>query len=199
MQLPPLDTNLKNWIQAASWLIAIIGGVVAVLNILYELRESRSQRVDELRWKRAQAAKTLSDEMLEDGPTHAALVMLDWDGREFEIKPSVRVKIKTREFLTALRTANTNFSDMEIFVRDAFDNMFYHMGVFEHYISRGLVDFDDVKHPVDYYVAKIAAQKPVFVQYLGAYGFERSSRFLQRFDVWKNSPPVSKMPVLWDR
>lgn len=189
--LPPLDTNIKDWTQAASWLVAVIGGLIAVLKILYELRENRSQRAEELRWKKAQAAKTLSDEMFEHVATNAALVMLDWDGREFEIKPAVRAEIRTREFLTALRTTSTNFSDTEIFVRDAFDGLFYHMGVLEHYISRGLIEFEDVKHPLDYYVVKIAAQKRVFVKYLQVYRFERSARFLQRFDEWKSTSEVS--------
>lgn len=191
MQIAPLDANLKDWTQAASWLIAVIGGVVAVFNILYEMRENRSQRAEELRWKRAQAAKVLNDEMLDDGPTYAALVMLDWSGRQFEIQPSVRVKIATHEFLTALRTNDPNFSDTEIFVRDAFDSLFYHMGVFEHYISRTLIEFDDVKHPIDYYVVKMAEHKPTFSKYIFAYGFDRSSCFLERFDTWKSTQSVS--------
>ena len=28
MQIAPLDANLKDWTQAASWLIAVIGGLL---------------------------------------------------------------------------------------------------------------------------------------------------------------------------
>jgi hypothetical protein len=160
MSVPPLTTNAKDWIQAASWISAVAAGVIGVIKILIELRQSRLQRAQELRWRKAEAAKSLNDELLSDKGALAATTMLDWDGREFEIEGGVKTPITLKDMLTSLRTTNTTFSGPEMFVRDSFDSLFYYLGIFEHYISRGLVDFMDVEQPIEYYVKLMAANRP---------------------------------------
>jgi len=181
-------SEMRAWIQAASWIAAIIGGAFAIYKVMHEVHQGRQQRTDELRWRKAEAAKALNDQMLDDPPTHAALIMLDWDGREFEVAPQQKAHITRKEMLTALRTTNTsNFSTKEMFIRDSFDNLFYYMGVIEHYIGRSLVEFEDVQHPIDYYVGKLAENRDVFEGYLGRYGFVKGSAFLERFPAWRGS------------
>jgi hypothetical protein len=190
MTIPPLDPNVKDWIQAASWVAAVAAGLFGIVKIVIELKHSREQRAQELRWRKAQAAKSLNDEMLSDEASLAAMTMLDWDGREFEVKPDVKAKITTEEMLAALRTDNTTFSDPEAFVRDAFDNLFYYMGILEHSISRGLVDFLDLEYPIEYYVKLLAKNRPVFENYLASYGFNRGLAFLTRFEAWQSAEAV---------
>jgi hypothetical protein len=185
MAFPQLNTNAKDWIQAASWVSAVAAGLIGVIKILIELKQSRLQRVQELRWRKAEAAKSLNDEMLSDEGAHAALTMLDWDGREFKIQARVQVAITHEVMLGSLRTINPTFSDPEMFVRDSFDDLFYYLGIFEHYISRGLVDFMDVEQPIKYYVKLMAANRLAFESYIRTYGFELATAFLERFESWR--------------
>lgn len=190
MTLPTLGTNTMNWIQAASWGAAVAAGVFGIIKIVFELKLGREQRTQDLRWRKAQAAKALNDEMLSDVRSQAAMTMLDWDGREFEIKANVKTKITTVDMLCSLRTTNTMFSEQETFIRDAFDNLFYYMGIFEHSIVRGLVDFLDLEHPIEYYVTILAKNRLVFENYLETYGFKRGLEFLARFEPWQVAKAV---------
>ena len=185
MTLPALTQTALEWIQAASWVAAVATALFGIIKIVIELRQAREQRAQELRWRKAQAAKTLNDQMLADHAALAAMIMLDWDGREFEIKPGVKAAISTEEMLHSLRTVNTTFSDTEAFVRDSFDLLLYYLGMFEHYISRRLVDYEDLVHPIEYYVGLMAANRPVFEKYFERYGFTRAAAFLGRFGSWQ--------------
>ena len=192
ISIPHLDSNLKDWIQAASWIAAVAAGLFGIIKIVVEMRHARELRQEDLRWKKAQAAKSLWDEMWSDEPSHAALTMLDWDGREFEIKEGTKSRITTKGMLWALRTENTEFSDFKAFIRDAFDNLFYYMGIFEHSITTGLVDFADLEHLIEYYVAILARTRPVFEKYVATYCFKRAAPFLGRFEAWRQASAIDK-------
>ena len=56
--IPPLDHNWKEWIQAASWIAPVMVGLFGIIKIVVELRHAREQRRQELRWRKAQAAKS---------------------------------------------------------------------------------------------------------------------------------------------
>jgi hypothetical protein len=184
MGIPALDPNVRDWIQATSWVVAVAAGIFGIGKIVVELRAAREQRAQELRWRKAQAAKVLNDELLSDDDAQAALTMLDWDGREFELKPGVVDTITEPEMLASLRTVSTRFSDKEAFVRDAFDGLFYYLGVLEHNVRGCLVDFSDLEYPAEYYVKLLAKHRTVFETYLSTYGFSRASTFLDRFPAW---------------
>jgi len=155
------------------------------------------QRMQELRWRKAQAAKSLNDEMLSDEGAQVAMTMLDWEGREFEVQTGVKESISLDDMLASLRTTDTDtFSDLEIFVRDSFDDLFYYLEIFEHYISRGLVDFMDLEHPVKYYIDLMAANRPSFEYYLREYKFELASAFLERFASWRAVGSAAQLPQL---
>jgi len=191
MAIPALDTNAKNWVEVASWPAAVLAGLFGVWKIIVEMTASREQRIQELRWRKARAAKDLNEEMLDNPGSKAAMTMLDWDGREFEVKPGLVRTVSEIEMLASLRTAHASYSDKEAFVRDAFDNLFYYLGLFEHHVRQGLVDFSDLEYPVDYYVKLLAKHRGVFEQYLTAYGFSRGYDFLKRFAEWRDAPATT--------
>src|SRR5258708_5607723 len=60
------ERRVLAWIQALSWFAAVGTAIYGIRKGQQELRDNRSQRVEELKWKRAQAAKTLNDTMLAD-------------------------------------------------------------------------------------------------------------------------------------
>src|SRR5216684_2242745 len=47
----------KDWIQLLVWIIGIAGVLGGLYKAAYEIRENRKQRLAELKWKRANAAK----------------------------------------------------------------------------------------------------------------------------------------------
>jgi len=175
------------WAQIAAWIAAVIVGFFSVTKIVYELRQTRRQREEELKWKKAAAAKELIDELFDSRKAKDAMKMLDWDGSSFEIANGVTEKISFDEMIRALRTEDTNFSKKEEFIRDSFDGLFYHLGMLQHYVARELVEFEDVSHPIDYYVKLMAPNQQVYGAFLKTYGFHRTEKFMDRFEDWSRA------------
>jgi hypothetical protein len=59
LNYPEIVNNLRDWAQ----IIALPAALFAAIKAIYELRESRLLRAEELRWKRANAAKELLDDI----------------------------------------------------------------------------------------------------------------------------------------
>jgi hypothetical protein len=83
--LPEISQNVKDWVQVIAWLAAGIGAAVALIKYATDSKAARVQRDRDLRWKQADAGKQLNDEMLTDVEACAAMDMLDYSGREFEL------------------------------------------------------------------------------------------------------------------
>jgi len=184
--IPPIG-NIGGWIQAFSWVITVIGGLFGVYKILDDRAKSLQQHEEELRWRRAQAGKSLNDEMLQNAGAVAALTMLDWEEREYEIQPKVQRVITRADMLRSLRVVEDHPSDKEKYVRDSFDNLFYLMGIFEHYIKQRLIDFGDIQQPIEYYVGKMTPYRAVMEQYLTKGGFKLATALLCRFESWQTA------------
>src|SRR3954462_11792926 len=74
-----LPWNVQNWIQAVSWAAAAFG---VATGFLVGIR----QRHNELKWKRADAAKSLNDELMADDRAADAMLMVDYiEGRSFNV------------------------------------------------------------------------------------------------------------------
>src|SRR5215831_7775009 len=107
MSLPPIDPELMKWLQAIAPVATVVAVGVAALKFWSELRLGREQRERDLRWKQAEAAKTLNDKMLDNAESQLALDMLDYAGRSF-LFPSGRGWVVTHEDLRqALDPANS--------------------------------------------------------------------------------------------
>jgi hypothetical protein len=192
MIIRPIDPAWKDWIQTLSWIGAVIGIVVALLKYISEQNKDREQRARELaqsklelRWRQAEAAKKLLDEMLSDPYAVAAMRMLDWDDAEFEVKPDVKIVVSQKDYLTALRVSNLHFDVKEQYIRDCFDYFFYFMGTIEHYVQSELVRLEDVVFPPDYYMRIIDRNREVFEKFLDFYKLNRAARFMKRLDKYK--------------
>jgi hypothetical protein len=196
--MPALPWNLQNWLQAFSWVFAAVGAVGAASSAIWgirkgrkELKLNRIQREEELKWKRAQAAKDLNDKMLADPSALNARLMIDYQsGRDFMLPgASSPITIATKDVVQALtqrHSPGTIVPALDRFIRDAFDELLYQMGILEHYISRELIEFEDIRHPIDYYVHRmkeVGLQVPV-QDYIEHYHFYRTKLFLQRFPEW---------------
>ena len=140
---PQTINTLKDWGQLISYFIAVPVAVGGLVKAIYEIQQSRKQRADELRWKRANAAKELLDDMHSDQLAKRAIHMPDWcDGKDvYEIPPEKQtVTISYSDVLGALTDNPPKQPKLfEVYIRDCFDWFFYRVERLEHYIRRGLI------------------------------------------------------------
>jgi hypothetical protein len=183
-----MDPLVKDWIQVISWGVAIVGGLVAAIVALSQFAVSNKQRKRELRWQQAKAGKELIDEMFDDKKASEAMRMLDFPGDEFSGIPSADKKVFLSDIPNALEVETGNDNDFtfvhkdekSVFIRDRFDGFLYYLERCEYFRENGLVEFRDIRVPVEYY-AKIIAKKMerAFVRYAQTIGYLRATRFLE--------------------
>ena len=191
--------SLMNIIQVIFWIVLSISGAFAAYKVPIELNEN-------LKWHKAEAAKKLNDEMLSNRRASQARKMLDYtNGRRYDLSEYAENELTNAEEKEKAESVKKNWiniekvscslgkrdeelnnlTDEDLFIRDCFDRFFFSLGIFEHNIIEGLVDFKDVRYPVEYYVKKIISSPhaDVFESYLIEYGFWRTSNFLKRFQT----------------
>jgi hypothetical protein len=183
-----LSTDVRDWLQALSYVSGAIGLGFLVWKTLEEFRKQRNQREAELLWNQAEAAKKIQDEMVDDPQADAAMKMLDWLRRDYELADKTIQPISTSEAMYALRTENFAFSKSEVFVRDSFDALLYYLQLFEHYIESGLVRFEDTTFPLGYYVDKMAEHREPISNFITTY-YEKTNilTYLRRYPSWRDS------------
>ena len=96
-----------------------------------------------------------------------------------------RISLTQEDSKKALDINNKELTINDHFIRDCFDNFFYHAAILEHWERQGLVDLNDVKYPMEYYVItlkKSANLWPVAEAYLNAFGSTKAQDFFKRFD-----------------
>jgi hypothetical protein len=181
-----LTQDTKDWLQALAWLAAAFGAIVAAIKLWSEVRLSREQRERELRWKQAEAGKTLNDEMLDDPFAWSAMQMLDYPGTKFEL-PSDKdavVVVDHSDLSFALDPRNQARDAKDLYIRRCFDNLFYYMATMEHYISSTLVLYEDIAFPLNYYVRLLTKFRDVVELYCGHYRLSKVKKFLSRYSSW---------------
>lgn len=109
--------------------------------------------------------------------------MLDWEGREYEVRIGVPDTVTFPEMEQALRPhdATSNFTDKEVHIRDCFDKLLDVIEEIEHYLQLGLIEFEDVRYPFRYYIKKLNQHEAMVGRYIEFYEFERSAAFIARF------------------
>lgn len=173
-----------------SLLAAAIGVVIAFLKFRNEISSNREQRERDLRWRQADAGKKLNDEMLTDPEAWAAMQMLDYSGREFELPSKEKAVITDADWLRILNPATDVKGEKDVFIRDCFDSLFYYMATLEHYIGSGLIRSDDVAYPLSYYVPLMSTHRTIIDAYLERYRLNGARNFLGRFSDWQQ-PTIS--------
>jgi hypothetical protein len=181
----PTAQEFRDWIQLAAIVVACVGGVIAALKAVFEMRQSTEQRRDELRWKRAQAAKELITDIHRDRHASNAVLMMDWsEGRhEYEVEPGRVELLAYRDVLSALGKAQSDsVSSRDRYICDAFDWFFYYVDQIEHYIDTGLIEFIDVRTVFKTYATKIRRDIQVYEAFLREHEYELAPKFWRRYD-----------------
>jgi hypothetical protein len=164
-------------------LVAIVGGLLAAYKLITEMKQSRIQQHLDFRWKQANAAREMLKEMLVSPLVNDATIMLDWSGREFAITPTQKATITFEEVQNALRTDNLIFTSKEAYIRDCADAFLFHVELMEQAIRNELIEFKDIKFPVEYYIAALRKNDlyNAYTQFIKEYDYKNAERFFSRF------------------
>ena len=169
--------NLEDW----SKLIGIIAALLGGLKFLVEYSRSNRQKEDEFRWKKAELARKILDEMFGDPLSRSALRMLDWWERTYTAPDNRQFRVTTAIVLAGLRVKNMTFTHEEQFVRDCFERFYDMTDSIEHFMRAGLLSPEDVLPPLRYYSDCISKHRDVHSAFWKTYGYEFTEAFFSRF------------------
>jgi hypothetical protein len=171
--------NLNEW----SVVVGIVGGAVAATLALVQAFLNLSQRKKEHRWRQAEMGKKLIDEAWSDPKANSACLILDGLQTTVESDSGVSFSVSPEVLMNAL-DEGSDLTEIVQLLRDRADILFFYFGRMEHFVRTGLVTFDDLVSPADYYVELLATRKPTVAAYLKSFRFYRARQFLERFESW---------------
>lgn len=173
----------KEIIQIVSEIVLIVGGLLTAYKLITEMKQARIQKHMDLRWKQANAAREMLKEMLASPLVNDATIMLDWSGREFAVTPTQKATITFEEVQNALRTDNLIFTAKEVYIRDCADAFLFHVELIEQAIRNELIEFKDIKFPMEYYIAALRKNDlyNAYNHFIKEYDYKNAERFLSRF------------------
>lgn len=198
MALQASSPVFKDWIDLVTLIggvVAVIGGLIAAFKTIQELQQSRRQRDEELRWKQANIAKQLLDELFDHEYSENAVLMLDWNKgkREYVVRGESLI-ISYKDVLEALKKEQSDsLSDKEMYIRECFDFFFYFVDRIKHYININLINFDDIKAPLKSYAKKITFDGEVYYSFMQAQEYEYADKLLKQLSNGNKSlkPPLA--------
>jgi hypothetical protein len=178
-----VDPYVKDVVEMVSWGVAIVAASVTGLRAVSEMKhnreqrdrataaavEDRLQRERELRWRQAQAGNELVQRMLDDPLAAAAMQILDWSGRSYDVAGYATFKVSENDLPAALRPTRGEFTPKQIFIRDAFDALFFHIARMHRALAAKLVEIGDISMPTSYYVAEMAKRRQIIEGFLLAF------------------------------
>lgn len=178
-------SHVKEWGEV----VAVVAAIFGLFRAIYEITESRMLRAQELRWKRANSAKELLDDIHNHELEKNCVRMLDWcDGPalEYEIAPGQKAVISYADVLAALAKNGSESRDgKDAYIRDCFDWFFYRVDRIQHYINRGLIDFEDVRAIFKVYAREISKNWKTYDEFLTFHEYHLARQF---FLSCKDSP-----------
>jgi hypothetical protein len=186
MALQEINTLLKDWVGIVTLIggvVAVVGGLVAAFKAIHELRQSRKQRDEELRWKQANVAKQLLDELfVQNDYSENAVLMLDWNrGKRDYIVGKESILISYDDVLAALgKEQSESLSKKDMYIRECFDFFFYFIDRIQHYININLTNSDDVQTPLKPYAKKIKAHREVYERFMTSQDYDAAKQFLRQ-------------------
>lgn len=194
-----VSQGMKDRFEIASKSVAIAGGILSAIALIYTLNATTLQRKSELRWNQAQLAMSFTDAMLDDAAAFDALRMVDWDKRSYAIGGGMQDTISSDDVRRALDIrSNNSLSPTDVYVREAYDRLFYHLGKIERAVDSHLVLLEDVTSPIDYYTPHLMNRYgDVLVPYMRQLGDCDAMNLLNRFDpahVPTCSSPAARTP-----
>jgi hypothetical protein len=173
----------RDWLQLSVVILGVVGGLIAAIKALFDLREN-------LRWKRANAAREFLTEIHRHPRASTAVMMMDWcdSGHEYEIKPNQTEEISYDRVLESLKKEQKDCGgkdkEVERFIRDCFDWFFYFVGRIERYIEINLIKFEDVAPVFSPYAKIINAKenKHTYSEFMKSHEYGLAAKFWKRYE-----------------
>ncbi len=193
-----MNPSTKEKFEVTSKTVAIIGGILSAVALVWTLQSSTEQRASELRWKQANLAMELVDTLLSDPRAFDALRMIDWNSRSYQIGADEDALISVENARNALNILNNyNLSPSDIYVRESFDRLFYHMGRMERSLRSELILFEDVRSPLGYYTYILCQEyKTVLTAYMRQLGVDDAQKLLDRFQIEDCEAVEGALPII---
>jgi hypothetical protein len=165
----------------AAW-VGIATGLVAISTFFYSIQQRRK----ELRWKQAELARKLLDDLFADVDAAQGLYMLDGVRYPYKDFYDQAIEVRTEDVVVTLNKmlATQHLDGKETKILFCLDSLLYFLNRIENSLISGLVLFQDINTPCEYYVALIARHKSVFSQYMLRVGYKSLLYFCERFSTW---------------
>jgi hypothetical protein len=144
-----------------------------------------NQREVELRWKQAELARQLLDEIFDYGPSNDAWRMVDGE-EAYKDNDNNEYRIGMDLVRRALpKPWNDDSHGPEVYVRWCFDALLYYLERLEQCVQIKLVRFEDLAASTSYYIKLMAKDKKLIQDYAEAIGFHGAVTFMNRFPEWR--------------
>ena len=177
--------DIKDYFQIVAWLVASIGGVIAAFKAIVEVRLNRKQRESELRWKQAQLAKELLDEIEENSLIRNAKNLIDRHEYEYYVRENQIEIIHHEEVLDSLNKeveSLVSLNEKEKFIIECLEELFMKFERLEHLIVIKLIEFDDICDPLYWWVKVMNQRHNNYEEFLVKYDYGQAINFLNRFN-----------------
>jgi hypothetical protein len=186
-----LNQDLKEWTQA----IGVLGVAIAAFKGLWDMQSSARQRKADLRWKQANAAKDLIADVHHDKFASNCVRILDWSqgSTVHEIKEGQTVTLSYQQHVLPALQKNDQSAcnlDEDHYIRNCFDWFFYYIDRIQHYIDRGLIEFEDVRSVFRPYVRKIGQHRSLYEEFVGFCEYELPLKFLRQYPEYTQAQEV---------
>lgn len=143
----------------------------------------------DLRWKQAELARTLLDEIFDYGPSNDAWRMVDGEETYSDEKGNIYVINMDLVRQALPKPWNEDRGGLEVYVRWCFDALLYYLERLEQSVQIKLVRIEDLTAPTSYYIALMAKDekdKKLFHDYAELIRFHGAIAFMNRFPEWRD-------------
>jgi hypothetical protein len=178
-----MNKLLKDIIEVSYWGLTILGGLIVAFLAIRQFKLNTEQRKDELRWKQANAAKEIINDIHNNKLASNAVFILDWsEGRhrlKFEDKDSVIISY-IDDVIPALNKPQSKCSELDQDIIYCFDWFFYYINRIEHYIRTNLIKFEDVEDIHRLYSKKIKEHEAIYEKFMDDHSYNLANHFWKR-------------------
>jgi len=181
------------WDDAPTW-IGVAAAVAAFVVGLWQYRTAQQ-------WKRAEFVAAEMKAFFADAQVATALILIDYS--EIKLDPSGRISKTGRRFddamvISALAVHTKfageieKFGEEEMQARLAFDALLTGLERFDHYVRAGLIEIDDLKVYLDYWIDKMgnpakgwkaAAFYDALADFVNGYGYSGVAHLFLAFQA----------------
>ncbi len=171
-------------------LLTRAGGVVAIISAVLTGGFALFQWKKDLRWKQAELARSMLDEIFDYPPSDDAWRMVDGE-MDYKDSNGASYTITMADVRAALpQKPSGSWGESpgtHVYIRWCFDALLYYLERLELSLEIEIIEFRDIRASVLYYVSLMAkSDKELYLTYARTIGFDGAVAFLDRFSEWRD-------------